>query len=120
MTPEDLAILRLSFAQKTAAVIPRLRAHLDVLAENPHHVEALEEARQFFHRIAGTAASVGLESMGRVAAICERVATLTQRGNDGLTEHLHAILDDGHRVVTAMVQDAATEMMASSDQTRVS
>jgi chemotaxis protein histidine kinase CheA len=99
--------LRLTFVSEIAAMIPRIAAQLDVLREDPAHADAVEETRQFFHRIAGAAASVELGDLGRVAGICERVVTLAQRGNEGLLPHLHAILRDGHRVVTNMLQDAA-------------
>jgi len=101
------AEIRLTFVREIAAMIPRAAAHLDVLREDPTHVEAIEQTRLFFHRIAGAAGSVELGDLGRVAGICERVVTLAQRGNEGLLPHLHAILRDGHRVVTNMLQAAA-------------
>jgi chemotaxis protein histidine kinase CheA len=107
LDPQSVRQMRLVFVREMAAQVPRVRAHLDMLRDDPKHSEALDETRRFFHRIAGTAATLGLDELGRVARICERVATVAQLGDRMVAPHIHPILDDGHVVVTRMLQAAA-------------
>src|SRR5262249_27556519 len=52
---------------------------LRALEANPEDPEALKAVESFFHRIAGTAPSVGLNLLGRLADMGERAAGLVVR-----------------------------------------
>ena len=73
---EDAEQLRRLFLQELAAGHLRAREAHDRLRRADSDAKALGELRLFFHRVAGTAESVGYALLGRLAAACEGAADL--------------------------------------------
>ncbi|MFN0061743.1 MAG: diguanylate cyclase [Myxococcaceae bacterium] len=71
------------------------------LAVVPGDTPSVLVLESFFHRIAGTAASVGLAMLGVVADGCERAARLVKRGTLPLTDAL-PFFDAGLKAVQAV------------------
>lgn len=76
LSPEDTRALRALFLRELRDGHRRAREALDRLKLNGTDARALGELRGFFHRVAGTAASVQLEMLGRLAAACEGASDL--------------------------------------------
>ena len=73
---DDASQLRSLFLRELQEGHRRARAALETLRQSAGDAEARAELRNFFHRIAGTAASVQLAMLGRLAAACEGTADL--------------------------------------------
>jgi diguanylate cyclase (GGDEF)-like protein len=68
--------LKLAFLRELGAGHKRALAANDRLVRNPQDRQAIDDLCDFFHRIAGTADSVGLPLLGRHASTCEQLARL--------------------------------------------
>src|SRR5437868_11439570 len=71
--------LKLIFLRELGSGYATARAAHEALTRDAGDRAALQGVREFFHKIAGTAANVELELLGRLAATCETTA-------DGLLE----------------------------------
>jgi diguanylate cyclase (GGDEF)-like protein len=76
LPPDDGQQLRDLFLKELADGQRRAREAHDRLRRADGDAKALGELRMFFHRIAGTAESVGYGLLGRLAAACEGAADL--------------------------------------------
>jgi len=76
LTGDEGRQLRELFLRELSEGAQRARAWVERLRKDGADARALADLRTFFHRIAGTAASVGLPLLGRLAAVCESAADL--------------------------------------------
>jgi diguanylate cyclase (GGDEF)-like protein len=97
--------LKLAFLRELGAGHKRALAALDRLMRNPFDRNALEDLHDFFHRIGGTADSVGLPLLGRHAAICEGVARLFLDRQVTAPDKAIALFGDGIAGVTATLDE---------------
>ncbi len=78
MSADALFELKLAFLRELEANYQAARNRLDHLLKDPDDVDALDDLRDFFHKIAGTAQAVDLPLLGNLAAVCERAANLVK------------------------------------------
>src|SRR5687767_12061500 len=79
-SPEHAALLeklRLDFVREFSAELRTLEPLLEATRRGERaHQETVSAAGEFFHRLAGVAETFGLTTLGRLAAVCDRVADL--------------------------------------------
>lgn len=97
--------LKLAFLRELGAGHKRALGAYERLLRQPTDRKALEELHDFFHRIAGTADSVGLPLLGRHASTCEQLARLASDGRISTPEKVVPILSDGMAGVTAVLDE---------------
>ncbi len=95
LTGDDGRQLRELFLRELADGSLRARQMLDRLRESGSDTQALTGLRGFFHRIAGTAASVGLPLLGRLSAVCEDAADLLVERELAVDKIALRLFDDG-------------------------
>lgn len=72
--------VRAVFFEELAGAVPAAVAAHRVLQRSPADVAAQAELKAFFHRMAGSAGSIGLGSFGRLCAVCECVTNVVLDG----------------------------------------
>ncbi len=76
---EFLQKLRADFVKEFSGDLRALEPMLEATrrGEKPHE-EAVRAAGEFFHRLSGVAETFGLSTLGRLAAVCDRIADLAR------------------------------------------
>lgn len=97
--------LKLAFLRELGAGHKRALAAQDRLMRNPWDRQAIDDLCDFFHRIAGTADSVGLPLLGRHASTCEQVARLVADRQLAAPDKAIAIFADGIAGVSACLDE---------------
>jgi diguanylate cyclase (GGDEF)-like protein len=97
--------LKLVFLKELGDGHRKAAAAHERLLRNPTDRQALDEIHDFFHRIAGTAESVGMTLLGRHAAVCERLVQLAIDNQIGSVEKLLFALNDGIVGVAALLDE---------------
>ncbi len=112
--------LRELFMRELSEGHRKAREAFERLQHHAGDVASLSELRNFFHRVAGTAESVGLPLLGRLNAACEGAADLLATHalpveavalrvfSDGL-EGTAAVLAEGHQEAQALLTPGAPE-----------
>jgi diguanylate cyclase (GGDEF)-like protein len=108
LSPEDGQALRQLFLNELADGVRRARDARDRLRHKPDDEKAVVELRLFFHRLAGTAESVGLGLLGHLAGACEGAADLALASGRALdatqSSLLQQVVDDGLTGVTDLLR----------------
>src|SRR5436190_8870370 len=79
--PPDAAFeLKLAFLRELEIAYQQARAAQDRLVGSRGDQKAIQDLKNFFHRIAGTAHAVEFTELGYLCAVCERMAELTEAG----------------------------------------
>ena len=106
LSAEELSDLKQQFVRELEAGFQLARRFQITLESDSTDVAAYEELQRFFHRVAGTAASVDLALLGHLGAVCERAAGIG-RGGKGSAE-LARLLREGLEGVGAVLSAAPT------------
>ena len=96
--------LKLIFLRELGAGHASAKAALEALRKDASDRSAIQELRNFFHKIAGTAQAVELGLLGRLAAASETAADAMLQGALGAAEHALAILDIGLAGVASVLE----------------
>jgi diguanylate cyclase (GGDEF)-like protein len=78
--------IKLAFIRELASGYKEARGAFDRLLWAPNDPRAIADLGRFFHKIAGTSASVGLGTLGALAGVCERVTLMVSTGQLVVTE----------------------------------
>jgi diguanylate cyclase (GGDEF)-like protein len=97
--------LKLAFLRELGAGHKRAVGAHERLLRQPSDRKATEDLHDFFHRIAGTADSVGLPLLGRLASSCEQLAKLATEGRISPPEKVVPIFSDGLAGVSAVLDE---------------
>ena len=92
LSQDELARLKSEFVRELEAGLRQARIQQAALEANPADAAAYLALQGFFHRIAGTAASVELPTLGHLAGVCERAAGL---GGTAASPELARLLAEG-------------------------
>src|SRR4051812_39562762 len=85
--------LRVSFVREFSAELVALEAVLEAARQKQHpHADAVQRAGEFFHRLAGVAETFGLSTLGRLAAVCDRIADVAKASPHDQQEPLFEIM----------------------------
>jgi diguanylate cyclase (GGDEF)-like protein len=87
--------LKVGFLRELGASHKRAQVAYDRLLRQPWDRQAIEELHSFFHRIAGTAESVEMPLLGRLASTCEGLAQLIIDRAVSSPEKVLSLLADG-------------------------
>jgi chemotaxis protein histidine kinase CheA len=82
--------LRVFFVDELRTILVAAEQALAALKKDPTDARAVQTLRQQFHRVAGTAGSVGLSMLGRLCASCEAMSDAVQDGNVSVRHALRA------------------------------
>ena len=106
---DEVFELKLIFLRELSTGHAAARAALDRALQAPAKGDELETLRGFFHRIAGTAAVVGLPLLGRLAAACETAGDAMVRGEMAITARTLRLFEDGLAGVATVLGGAPSE-----------
>lgn len=97
--------LKLMFLKELGAGHRRAAAAHERLLRDPWDRTALDDLFDFFHRIAGTADSVGIPLLGRLSAVCEQLLMLAIEKQIAAPEKLLPALGDAIAGVAATLDE---------------
>lgn len=104
LSPEQQFEFKLLFLRELADGYRRAREALDKFLRDPKDRAAVQQLREFFHRIAGTARTVDHEMLGYVAQIAERVIDLLARDALGEANFSAQVIADALQAVEFVLQ----------------
>jgi diguanylate cyclase (GGDEF)-like protein len=105
LLPDELFELKLLFMRELAAQYAIARHAHEAFCRKPSDSSAIARLRSFFHRIAGTAPTVGLAVLGHTASICERVAQQVQSGAYTTADQAALLFADGLSAVAVILDE---------------
>ncbi|MBS2021428.1 MAG: diguanylate cyclase [Deltaproteobacteria bacterium] len=104
LSSDDVRQLRSLFLRELLEGLRRARAAHAQLTHAGGDDKALQELRGFFHRVAGTAASVQLTMLGRLCAACEGAADLVVESAVPVSRTALNVFNDGLKGVEAVLE----------------
>jgi diguanylate cyclase (GGDEF)-like protein len=102
--------LKLAFLRDLEREYRAARQAYDDLARDPKDAGAILRLDTFFHKIAGTAESVGLPLLGSLASVCERLTRLTAEGGDSMPQNLVAMVGEALIGVAAVLEEHGVQV----------
>jgi diguanylate cyclase (GGDEF)-like protein len=96
--------LKLIFLRELGAGHGAAKAALELLRKDINDSAAAHELRNFFHKIAGTAAAVDLPLLGRLAAVCETTADALLEGSLDNSKRALLIFTEGVGGVASVLE----------------
>lgn len=113
MTGEHAAMLeklRLEFVREFTAELRALEPMLEATRRGERsHDETVTAAGEFFHRLAGVAETFGLGTLGRLAAVCDRIADMAGGGDAVERERIFEIMCIGAGATRDSLQELDAE-----------
>jgi diguanylate cyclase (GGDEF)-like protein len=97
--------LKLAFLRELGAGHKRAQAAHDRLMRQPWDRQAIDDLEDFFHKIAGTADSVGLPHLGRLASMCEGLAQLVRERRVTAPDKVVQMFGDGLSGVASILDE---------------
>jgi chemosensory pili system protein ChpA (sensor histidine kinase/response regulator) len=91
------------FIEEGHEVLAELATQKALLADDPHHREALTTIRRCTHTLKGSGRMVGLVELGETAWAVEQTLNLWLRQDVAVTPELLALIDEEHRVFSEWV-----------------
>ena len=103
---DEVFELKLIFLRELGTGHVEARSACGRLGKDPADAEALALVCSFFHRIAGTAALIGLGLLGRLAAACEVAGDAAVKGELALNPRTLRIFENGLAGVASVLEGA--------------
>lgn len=103
------------FLEEAVEVLATIREQLDLLASEPHDIEALTTIRRSVHTLKGSGRMVGLKDLGETAWELEQTLNLWLRQDQAATPELLGMINDGYELFAVWIQHLESGELAVPD-----